>query len=61
MNSPDRVGLRARVARLSNPNPAADTPVVPDTAVVLGSSFAGLLAARVLSDRAVTVERKTDL
>lgn len=42
-------------ARLSNPNPPADTPVVLDTAVVLGGSFAGLLAARVLSDHAATV------
>lgn len=48
-------------ARLSNPNPPSDTLVVLDTAVVLGGSFAGLLAARVLSDHAVTVGRKTDL
>lgn len=42
-------------ARLSNPNPPTDTPVVLDTAVVLGGSIAGLLAARVLSDHAATV------
>lgn len=48
-------------ARLSNPNPPAGTPVALDTAVVLGGSFAGLLAARVFSDQAATVERKTDL
>jgi 2-polyprenyl-6-methoxyphenol hydroxylase-like FAD-dependent oxidoreductase len=42
-------------ARLSNPSPPADTPVVLDTAVVLGGSIAGLLAARVLSDHAATV------
>jgi 2-polyprenyl-6-methoxyphenol hydroxylase-like FAD-dependent oxidoreductase len=46
----------ARVfARLSDPNPPAVTPVVLDTAVVLGGSIAGLLAARVLSDHAATV------
>ena len=48
-------------ARLSNPNPPAGTPAVLDTAAVLGGSFAGLLAARVLSHHAVTVGRKTDL
>ena len=42
-------------ARLSTPDPPADTPVVLDTAVVLGGSIAGLLAARVLSDHAATV------
>ena len=42
-------------ARLSNPNPPTDTSVVMDTAVVLGGSIAGLLAARVLSDHAATV------
>lgn len=48
-------------ARLSNPNPPAGPPAVLDTAAVLGGSFAGLLAARVLSHHAVTVGRKTDL
>lgn len=42
-------------ARLSSPTPPTDTPVVMDTAVVLGGSMAGLLAARVLSDHAATV------
>jgi 2-polyprenyl-6-methoxyphenol hydroxylase-like FAD-dependent oxidoreductase len=42
-------------ARLSNPTPPTATPVVMDTAVVLGGSIAGLLAARVLSDHAATV------
>lgn len=42
-------------ARLSNPIPPADTMVVLDTAVVLGGSVAGLLAARVLSDHAAAV------
>ena len=42
-------------ARLSTPNPPTGTPVVMDTAVVLGGSIAGLLAARVLSDHAATV------
>jgi 2-polyprenyl-6-methoxyphenol hydroxylase-like FAD-dependent oxidoreductase len=42
-------------ARLSDPKPPASTPVVLDTAVVLGGSIAGLLAARVLSDHAETV------
>jgi 2-polyprenyl-6-methoxyphenol hydroxylase-like FAD-dependent oxidoreductase len=46
----------ARVfARLSDPNPPTGTVVVLDTAVVLGGSIAGLLAARVLSDHAATV------
>jgi hypothetical protein len=48
-------------ARFSNPNPPTDTPVVLDTAAVLGGSFAGLLAVRVLSHHAVTVGRKIDL
>jgi 2-polyprenyl-6-methoxyphenol hydroxylase-like FAD-dependent oxidoreductase len=42
-------------ARLSTPNPPTGTPVVMDTAVVLGGSVAGLMAARVLSDHADTV------
>jgi len=43
-------------ARISDPNPPADPArVVMDTAVVLGGSVAGLLAARVLSDHAATV------
>jgi 2-polyprenyl-6-methoxyphenol hydroxylase-like FAD-dependent oxidoreductase len=42
-------------AQLSDPNPPAATSVVLDTAVVLGGSIAGLLAARVLSDHAATV------
>jgi 2-polyprenyl-6-methoxyphenol hydroxylase-like FAD-dependent oxidoreductase len=42
-------------ARLSDPNPATRTPVLLGTAVVLGGSVAGLLAARVLSDHAATV------
>jgi 2-polyprenyl-6-methoxyphenol hydroxylase-like FAD-dependent oxidoreductase len=42
-------------ARLSNPDPPAGPQVVLDTAVVLGGSIAGLLAARVLSDHAATV------
>lgn len=42
-------------ARLSNPNPPTDPQVVLDTAVVLGGSIAGLVAARVLSDHAATV------
>lgn len=42
-------------ARLSDPNPTAAGPVLFDTAVVLGGSIAGLLAARVLSDHAATV------
>lgn len=41
--------------RLSDPNPPTDTTVVFGTAVVLGGSIAGLLAARVLSDHAETV------
>ena len=46
----------ARVfAQLSDPNSPAVSPVVLDTAVVLGGSIAGLLAARVLSDHADTV------
>jgi 2-polyprenyl-6-methoxyphenol hydroxylase-like FAD-dependent oxidoreductase len=42
-------------ARINNPTPPTGTPVVMDTAVVLGGSIAGLLAARVLSDHAATV------
>jgi 2-polyprenyl-6-methoxyphenol hydroxylase-like FAD-dependent oxidoreductase len=42
-------------ARLSDPEPPAETPVVLGTAVVLGGSVAGLLAARVLADHADTV------
>ena len=42
-------------ARLSDTNPPADPTVVLGTAVVLGGSVAGLLAARVLSDHAETV------
>jgi 2-polyprenyl-6-methoxyphenol hydroxylase-like FAD-dependent oxidoreductase len=42
-------------ARLSHPNPPTVTPIVLDTAVVLGGSIAGLLAARVFSDHAGTV------
>jgi 2-polyprenyl-6-methoxyphenol hydroxylase-like FAD-dependent oxidoreductase len=42
-------------ARISDPDPPTGTTVVMDTAVVLGGSIAGLLAARVLSDHAVTV------
>src|SRR5215470_6811129 len=45
-------------ARLSDPSPPADSPgrpVLMDTAVVLGGSIAGLLAARVLSDHANSV------
>lgn len=43
-------------ARISNPNPPAGLPrAVMDTAVVLGGSVAGLLAARVLSGHAATV------
>jgi 2-polyprenyl-6-methoxyphenol hydroxylase-like FAD-dependent oxidoreductase len=42
-------------ARISDPNPPTGAPVVMDTAVVLGGSIAGLLAARVLSDHAATV------
>lgn len=45
----------AHFARFNNPNPPTDTQVVLDTAVVLGGSIAGLLAARVLSDHAATV------
>jgi 2-polyprenyl-6-methoxyphenol hydroxylase-like FAD-dependent oxidoreductase len=42
-------------ARLSDPNPPGVTPVLLDTAVVLGGSIAGLLAARVLSGNSATV------
>ncbi|HVV18099.1 MAG TPA: FAD-dependent oxidoreductase [Pseudonocardiaceae bacterium] len=42
-------------ARLGTAQPPATTPVVLGTAVVLGGSIAGLLAARVLSDHADTV------
>jgi len=43
-------------ARINNPNPPAGPQrVVMDTAVVLGGSVAGLLAARVLSGHAATV------
>jgi 2-polyprenyl-6-methoxyphenol hydroxylase-like FAD-dependent oxidoreductase len=42
-------------ARLNNPTPPTGTPVVMDTAVVLGGSIAGLIAGRVLSDHAATV------
>lgn len=42
-------------ARLSDPNPPTVTPVVLDTAVVLGGSIAGLLAARVFCGHAATV------
>jgi 2-polyprenyl-6-methoxyphenol hydroxylase-like FAD-dependent oxidoreductase len=44
-------------ARLSDPNPPtpASSSALLDTAVVLGGSVAGLLAARVLSDHARTV------
>lgn len=42
-------------ARLSEQDAPAVTPRVIDTAVVLGGSVAGLLAARVLSDHAATV------
>jgi 2-polyprenyl-6-methoxyphenol hydroxylase-like FAD-dependent oxidoreductase len=42
-------------ARLSDPNPPTDTPVVLGTAVVLGGSVGGLLAARVLADHAESV------
>ncbi|HZR50240.1 MAG TPA: hypothetical protein VFB06_12040 [Streptosporangiaceae bacterium] len=48
-------------ARLSNLNPPVGTPLVLNAAVVLGGSFADLMAARVLSGHSVTVERKTDL
>lgn len=41
--------------RLSDPNLPADTPVLFDTAIVIGGSIAGLLAARVLADHAETV------
>ncbi|MFD2414931.1 FAD-dependent oxidoreductase [Amycolatopsis pigmentata] len=41
--------------RLSDPNPPTDTPVLFGTAIVIGSSVAGLLAARVLADHAETV------
>jgi 2-polyprenyl-6-methoxyphenol hydroxylase-like FAD-dependent oxidoreductase len=47
--------LSAMFARLSDPEPPAVTPVLMDTAVVLGGSVAGLLAARVLSDHAASV------
>lgn len=42
-------------ARISNPNPPTGATAEMDTAVVLGGSIAGLLAARVLSDHAATV------
>lgn len=42
-------------ARLSESRPPAETSVVMDTAVVLGGSVAGLLAARVLADHATSV------
>lgn len=41
--------------RLSEPRPPAYTAVLMDTAVVLGGSIAGLMAARVLSDHATSV------
>jgi 2-polyprenyl-6-methoxyphenol hydroxylase-like FAD-dependent oxidoreductase len=50
-----RSSRTAVFSRLSDPNPPGDTPVLLDTAVVLGGSIAGLLAARVLSDHAATV------
>src|SRR5215472_12795893 len=42
-------------ARLSDPTPPSGTLVLLDTAIVLGGSIAGLLAARVLSDHATSV------
>lgn len=42
-------------ARISTQNPPTGATVVMDTAVVLGGSIAGLLAARVLCDHAATV------
>jgi threonine dehydrogenase-like Zn-dependent dehydrogenase len=45
----------AVLALLSDPSPPAVTPVLLDTAVVLGAGIAGLLAARVLSHHASTV------
>ena len=45
----------AAFARLGDPSPPDAGPVLLDTAVVLGGSIAGLLAARVLSDHAAAV------
>src|SRR6202000_2833962 len=42
-------------ARLGSPDPPTGTSAVLDTAVVVGGSFAGLLAGRVVSDHAATV------
>jgi 2-polyprenyl-6-methoxyphenol hydroxylase-like FAD-dependent oxidoreductase len=47
-------------ARLTDPNPPTDTPVLFDRAVVMGGSVAGLMAARVLADHTeevIIVER----
>lgn len=42
-------------ARLSESRPPADTTVLMDTAILLGGSIAGLMAARVLADHAASV------